>query len=135
MEGNVRSDGRRVPFGSPLISPAAFASAVANLMASSACQMYRIIQKPVLAKSKERRAGEGSVLTGGGYPHHRPTSKVPARRLLASRFRHVWRTGMVQSESRVDGDRQCESSDLALAAAVWSANGKKAWERLERLYC
>jgi hypothetical protein len=28
--------------------------------------------------------GEGSVLTDGGYPHHRPTSKVPARRLLAS---------------------------------------------------
>ena len=25
--------------------------------------------------------GEGSVLTEG-YPHHRPTSKLPARRLL-----------------------------------------------------
>jgi hypothetical protein len=28
---------------------------------------------------------EGSVLTEGGDPHYRPTSKVPARRLLASR--------------------------------------------------
>jgi hypothetical protein len=53
--------------------------------------------------------GEGSVLTEGGYPHYRPTSKVPARRLPASRYGHVRRTGMVQSESRVDG-APCESS-------------------------
>jgi hypothetical protein len=52
--------------------------------------------------------GEGSVLTEGGYPHYRPTSKVPARRLLASRYRHVRRTGMVQSESACGQRRQCE---------------------------
>ncbi len=50
--------------------------------------------------------GEGSVLTEG-YPHHRPTSKVPARRCS---YRHVRRSGMVQSEIACGRCRQCEPS-------------------------
>src|SRR6476659_148339 len=48
-----------------------------------------------------RRAGEGVGADGGLSPPH-TDQQVPARRLLASRDRHVRRAGMVQSESRVD---------------------------------
>jgi len=43
----------------------------------------------------------GRGADGGLSPPH-TDQQVPARRLLASRDRHVRRAGMVQSESRVD---------------------------------
>ena len=61
-----------------------------------------------------RRAGEGVGADGGLSPPH-TDQQVPARRLLASRDRHVRRTGMVQSESRVD------SAALASRHPAWVA--------------